>query len=153
MKLFGISVRAQAAEQTAQARVDSIVSAARRHAAAPAERRPQRTAPLPQTDRTSAPLDLRIEQELHFARRLIEGLGDTLSDDPILVHRHGTALQAIDVLTQTLGHLANVVGALDREAAVERIGMHELKARLQRSDGLAAPAALNRTDANPFSRH
>lgn len=151
MKLFGISSRA--AEATAQARVDNIVASARRRSPPPFTRRAAAPAPL-LTERSSATLDRRVEEELHFARRMVEQLGNTLCDDPILVHRHGTALQSVDVLMQTLSHLAAIVGAADRAAAVEHIGMHELRSRLTRpDDGIAAASpVLNRTLANPFHR-
>jgi hypothetical protein len=40
------------------------------------------------------------------------------------------ALQAVDIVGQMIGHIANVVRAEDRSAAVDRIGMCELKAKL-----------------------
>jgi hypothetical protein len=40
------------------------------------------------------------------------------------------ALQAIDIVGQMLGHIANVVRAEDRSQAIERIGMCELKTKL-----------------------
>ena len=40
------------------------------------------------------------------------------------------ALQAIDIVGQMLGHIANVVRAEDRRQAIERIGMCELKTKL-----------------------
>ena len=44
--------------------------------------------------------------------------------------RHGVALQAVDIVGQMLGHIANVVRAEDR-AAIERIGMcDEVTAKL-----------------------
>ena len=50
--------------------------------------------------------------------------------DDQVVAEHGLALQAVDIVGQLLGHIANVVRADDRHAAVERIGMCELKAKL-----------------------
>ena len=47
-----------------------------------------------------------------------------------VVAEHGLALQAVDIVGQMLGHIANVVRAEDRAAAVDRIGMCELKAKL-----------------------
>jgi hypothetical protein len=40
------------------------------------------------------------------------------------------ALQAVDIVGQMIGHLANVVRAEDRKLAIDRIGMCELKAKL-----------------------
>ena len=39
-------------------------------------------------------------------------------------------IQAIDIVGQMLGHIANVVRAEDPNAAIERIGMCELKTKL-----------------------
>jgi hypothetical protein len=82
---------------------------------------------------TDDPLRLRLAEELDYARRLLDTMGDELAADLLIVSRHPTSLQSIDILGQMLGHFANVVRANDPEAAVERIGMCELKARLQRN--------------------
>jgi hypothetical protein len=57
-------------------------------------------------------------------------MGDELAMNQDVVADHGVALQAVDIVGQMLGHIANVVRADDRAAAVERIGMCELKATL-----------------------
>lgn len=59
-------------------------------------------------------------------------LGGVLVGDPILVARHAAALQDIDLIGQTLGHLARIVAAADKPAAAERVTLAELKCRLQR---------------------
>jgi hypothetical protein len=81
---------------------------------------------------TDDPLKLRLAEELEYARRLIEALGDTLCCDPLLVTRHAVPLQSIDVLGQMLGHLAAVTRSAAPECAVDRIGMSDLRARLTR---------------------
>ena len=119
----------------AQARVDAIVAAARAgSAAAEAPKRNVYRAPeqLPLTSSVDE-LDIRIQEELATTRRMIEALGDELSNDPILLTRYQTSLQSIDLMAQTLGHLACVIGSGDRAEAIERIGMASLKARLKRS--------------------
>jgi len=63
---------------------------------------------------------------------MIEAMGDTLSADPQLIMRHMVSLQSIDIVGQILGHVADVVRSNDPNSAVDRIGMCELKARLQR---------------------
>jgi hypothetical protein len=89
--------------------------------------------PLPQAlIPTDDALKLRLSEELEYARRMIETMGDTLSGDPQLVMRHMVSLQAIDIVGQILGHVANVIRSSDPEGAVELIGMCELKARLKR---------------------
>jgi hypothetical protein len=52
--------------------------------------------------------------------------------DPAFLHRHGAALQALDLINQNLRHLAAVVAAADKESAAERISLEELRRRLTR---------------------
>lgn len=86
----------------------------------------------PKPDPSRDPLDHRIAEELETVRRHLELLGGTLVSDPILLHRHGTQLQAIDQISQLLGHLARVVSAEQKVMAVEQVTMRELRNRLQR---------------------
>ena len=89
--------------------------------------------PLPQAlVPTENPLLLRLSEELDYARRMLDIMGDDLSSDGLVVSRHMTALQAVDVVGQILAHIASIVRSSDREGAVDRIGMCELKARLTR---------------------
>ena len=82
---------------------------------------------------TDDPLQLRLAEELEYARRMLDQMGDTLAADPMVVGRHMTSLQTVDIVGQILGHVANVTRSSDPNGAVERIGMCELKARLTRS--------------------
>jgi hypothetical protein len=75
-------------------------------------------------------LDRRLAAELDHARDMLVTMGDELALNQEVVAEHGVALQAVDIVGQMLGHIASVVRAADRDAAVERIGMCELKARL-----------------------
>lgn len=75
-------------------------------------------------------IDSRICEELESVRREIDGIADVLSNDIDLLTRHATELQALDRVDQVLGHLAQVLARTDRQAAVEVIGMGDLKARL-----------------------
>ena len=75
-------------------------------------------------------LDHSLAAELDHARGLLVAMGDELAMNLDVVADHGVALQAIDIVGQMLGHIANVVRAEDRAAAVDRIGMCELKATL-----------------------
>ncbi len=77
-----------------------------------------------------SPLDLRLAAELDVARAMLEEMGDELSASVAVLADHGVALQSVDIVGQMLGHIANVVRADDRRAAVDRIGMCELKAKL-----------------------
>jgi hypothetical protein len=80
--------------------------------------------------RLPTPLDRLLAAELDHARRMLEEMGDELALDHQVVTEHGLALQAVDIVGQMIGHIANVVRADDRDAAVDRIGMCELKAKL-----------------------
>ena len=89
---------------------------------------PMPAALVPTDDR----LRQRLAEELEYARRMLDIMGDALASDGAVVVRHGTSLQSVDIVGQMLGHIANVVRSSDPDGAVELIGMAELKARLQR---------------------
>jgi hypothetical protein len=101
----------------------------------PVERKPLRRGappPPPTLPDVTDELRLRLAEELDYARRMLDAMGDDLSTDAAVVVRHATALQGVDIVGQMLGHIASVIRCSDPEAAVERIGMCELKARLKR---------------------
>ena len=81
---------------------------------------------------TEDPLQLRLAEELEYARRLLDIMGDQLASDPCLIQRHCAALQTVDIVGQMLGHIASVTRSSVPEQAVERIGMTDLKGRLKR---------------------
>jgi hypothetical protein len=81
-------------------------------------------------ERALTPLDQLLAAELDHARDLLVMMGDELAMNKELVAEHGMALQAIDIVGQMLGHIANVVRAEDRGKAIDRIGMCDLKAKL-----------------------
>ena len=121
------SDRAVPAHQSA---VDAIQAAIR------AEGRSSRPAlfkpPPPRPGPSKNLLDHRIAEELEAISRRLELLGGTLANDPILVHRHSTQLQSIDLIKQMLCHLSQVIAAEEKEKAVALITLSELKGRLQR---------------------
>ena len=78
----------------------------------------------------SSTLDHRLAAQLDHARLMLVAMGDELALNRQVVADHGLALQAVDIVGQMLGHIASVVRADDRFAAVDKIGMCELKARL-----------------------
>ena len=80
--------------------------------------------------RDPSPLDLLLAAELDHARDMLMMMGDELAMSAEIVAEHGTALQAVDIVGQMLGHIANVVRADDRNSAIARIGMCELKTKL-----------------------
>ena len=142
-------------EPVHQSRIDAIVASARAQDPVLEKRPLFREAPRTPLALSDQAIDRRLEEELAFVRRSLDAMGERLADDPILLMRYQTLLQSFDLLGQTLGHLAIVVGAADRVEAVERIGMVELRARLQRDETGSARAApaLMRGDSNPFSTH
>jgi hypothetical protein len=81
-------------------------------------------------DQAPSPLDLLLAAELDHARDMLVMMGDELAMSTEIVAEHGTALQAVDIVGQMLGHIANVVRADDRAHAIERIGMCDLKTKL-----------------------
>jgi hypothetical protein len=78
-------------------------------------------------------LDLLLAAELDHARDMLVMMGDELANDFAVVSRHGLSLQAVDIVGQLLGHIAAVVRADDRPAAVQQIGMCDLKAKLSQA--------------------
>ena len=87
-------------------------------------------------EETTDRLHLRLGEELEYARRMLDAMGDELSADPIAVSHHGMFLQSLDIVGQMLGHIARVIRSADPESAVEQIGMGDLKARLTRNGAL-----------------
>ena len=81
-------------------------------------------------ERAPTPLDHLLAAELDHARDMLVMMGDELAMSPEIVADHGMALQAVDIVGQILGHIANVVRADDAQAAIDRIDMCELKAKL-----------------------
>jgi uncharacterized coiled-coil protein SlyX len=114
-----------------QRRVDEIQAAIRAEAATPAKPSLFR-APPERPGPSDDPLDQRMAEELECVRRHVEQLGAVLANNPMLVSRHSTQLQSIDLVSQVLGHLSRIVAAKNKELAVEQVSMRELRSRLQR---------------------
>ena len=118
----------------AQQRCDAIQSEYR---AEPAPRPSLRLANPPAIDPALIPtedqLRLRLAEELDYARRLLDVMGDALAADMAVVMRHTVAMQNFDIIGQLLGHIAAVTRSSAPDRAVERIGMGDLKARLTRT--------------------
>ena len=74
----------------------------------------------------------RLAEELQTIQRRLDQLGGILAREPLLLHRYGTQLQSIDLMTQQLTHLAAVVNKADKQAAAERITLTDLRNRLTR---------------------
>ncbi len=112
-----------------QRRVDAIQAEAR---ANPLSGRALRSAEAPATHPVVADLDKRLADELGYVQRLLEGLGDELIADLLLIQRHGKSLQSLDLVGQILGHVSTILRSDDKAAVVEDIGMDDLRARLKR---------------------
>ncbi|MEO9131241.1 MAG: PilZ domain-containing protein [Sphingomonas sp.] len=112
-----------------QARVDEIQSVLRSGGQLPIEM-PSATSPTKPI--TPGELNRRIAEEIDYAWRLLDAVGDEISDDPVLLQRHGDALQRFDIACQMISHLGAVVGAPDRLAAIESVAMADLRSRLLR---------------------
>ena len=134
MSIARPSLGASAHLRPAQQRCDAIQAEYR---ADPASRPSIRLANPPAIDPALIPtedqLSLRLAEELDYARRLLDSMGDALSADIGVVMRHSVALQSIDIIGQLLGHIAAVTRSSAPDRAVDRIGMGDLKARLTRS--------------------
>ena len=129
------SVPVQAPSE-AQARCDAVQAEfrAQQQQAEPQRRSIRRDPPPlpPALVSTDDALMQRLAEELEYARRMLEQMGDTLSADPAVIARHMVSLQSVDIIGQILGHIANVVRSSKPKDMVELIGMCELKARLTR---------------------
>ena len=110
-----------------QARIDAIQAAIRSGVPLPAEAAPAQHMPV-----GPVRLNTRIAEELAYVKRLLDGVGDQLTEDPIMLQRHSQALQNFDVACQILGHLSVVLGAEDAAVAAESIPMEDLRTRLVR---------------------
>ena len=108
-----------------QLRVDQIVAQLR---APGAPREPPATAAPPNVEA----LPNRLAEELAYVARLLDGLGDALAGEPIVLARYMTKLQDLDISAQILGHVATVLVSSEPAKAVEQIGMESLRRRLQR---------------------
>ena len=114
-----------------QRRIDEIQPAIRAQTA-PAPTRnlfkpgPKRSPP------STEPLHHHLSEELECIRRHLEQLGGVLAGNPLLVQRHATQLQSIDLINQVLGHISGIIASEDRELAVEQVTLRELRSRLQR---------------------
>ena len=138
-----------------QARVDAIVAAARASVAPPLARTIYRAPIIASLKASSSVLDLRLQEELEFTRRIIDAFGEQLANDPILLTRYQSGLQSLDLATQILGHLARILGSENKIQAAEQTPMESLKARLLRGDEPMTPGQgvpdLQRSASNPFA--
>jgi hypothetical protein len=95
-------------------------------------KRPLFREPPARPEASTDPIDYRIAEELDTIRRRLDQIGDALISDPIMLHRHGTSLQGLDLTNQVLAHLAEVIKSADKAAGVDAVKMDDLRARLKR---------------------
>jgi len=92
-------------------------------------------APIVSPQMASAnPLDRHLREELEYTRRTLEVFARELSNDPILQTRYKAGLQSLRVATQTLGHIAQIVGSENKAEAVVHSSLKSLNARLLRGE-------------------
>jgi hypothetical protein len=117
-----------------QAECDAIQAAARqaRDNKLPLLHEVERIKPL---EPTNDIIESRLSQEIEYAQRLLEAVGDCFVSDPDILERHETTMQSFDIIGQLLGHISKVIGAKDKREAINRIGMQELRSRLKRPIG------------------
>lgn len=109
-----------------QARVDAIQEAVRSGAALPSE------PPAPDNAPGLADLGERLVEEIFQVRRLLDGLGEHLVEDPHVIAEHLEVLQNLDRASQILEHVGAILGAEDPGAAAQEVAMQDLRARLLR---------------------
>ncbi len=96
----------------------------------PSGRITRETGPIPM--RSANPVDERLHEEFETLRRWIDLAASVLERDPILRQRHAGELKSLNQVSSTIGQLNRVIIASDKKDAIDRIEIHELKARLQR---------------------
>ena len=106
-----------------QKRVDRLLARAR--AGSPAS-------PAPAQQLDANVLRSRLGEEVGFAERLFEAIGETLADDPHVVAAFSNQLQSFELGCKILQNVAHLLSCERPEEAVEHIGLHEMKARLLR---------------------
>src|SRR5689334_18014776 len=93
-----------------QAECDAIQAAARqaRDSKLPILHEVERIKPLAPTNDI---IESRLSQEIEYAQRLLEAVGDCFVSDPDILERHETTMQSFDIIGQLLGHISKVIGA------------------------------------------
>ena len=114
-----------------QQEIDQIQSQARRDGVYDLlfKPRPESTVPLA---KTGDELEVRLAEELEYIRRLLDSVGNQLANDPAVLQRHAVTLQSFDLIGQMIGHISSIVAAANRGEAVDRVGIEEMKKRLER---------------------
>ncbi|MGZ8337617.1 MAG: hypothetical protein ACXWU1_13235 [Allosphingosinicella sp.] len=82
--------------------------------------------------RSGSLVDERLVEEIETLRRYLETANYLLGQDATLRYRYATELTNLRHVEKTLGQIAGVVAAADKDGAIDRLANAELKARLQR---------------------
>jgi len=108
-----------------QLRVDSIQAAIRSGASLPEAPSPPSSAPA-----ASGPVEPLIAEELAQLKKILDEIGEVLIEDSAILARHERTLQKLDIAAAVIESLADVMAADDRQSAIARIPMHDLRSRL-----------------------
>ena len=68
--------------------------------------------------------------ELARVKQMLDTVGDALTEDMDILMRHERAMQNFDIAAQIIAEIATVMAADDREAAIGKVQMHDLRSRL-----------------------
>ena len=110
-----------------QLRVDSIQAAIRSGASLPEAPSPPSSASAPAA---SGPVEPLIAEELAQLKKILDEIGEVLIEDSAILARHERTLQKLDIAAAVIESLADVMAADDRQSAIARIPMHDLRSRL-----------------------
>jgi hypothetical protein len=114
-----------------QLEIDQIQSQARRDGVYDLlfKPKPENNVPLV---KTTNQLEVRLSEELDYIRHVLDGVGNLLANDPEILQRHAVTLQSFDLIGQMIGHVSSIIAAANRGEAVDRVGIEEMKKRLER---------------------
>lgn len=108
-----------------QARVDSVQASLRAGSTATAQQPIASPAALHRRES-----DRLIGQEILLVKHMLDSISAELSENIEILMKHERALQNCDIASAILELVAKVVIADDRSSAIEKVNMHEVKARL-----------------------
>jgi hypothetical protein len=114
-----------------QLEIDQIQSQARRDGVYDLLFKPKPESNVPLV-KTANQLEIRLSEELDYIRHVLDGVGNNLANDPEVLQRHAVTLQSFDLIGQMIGHVSSIIAAANRSEAVDRVGIEEMKKRLER---------------------
>lgn len=87
---------------------------------------------IEQGEDVSSLIDKRLSEEIAYAGRLLETVGDTFAKDAVLCHRYPTQLQNLSITIQMLAEFSDVLSASNKLSAVENRVTGPAKVRILR---------------------